>query len=74
VREQPGKIRRTPNVTAFLLTGGLVGLVGGLLVSAFGNSDPRYDATAAMGFIGLICAGLGVLLGGLVAVLLDRRT
>lgn len=74
VSQQPSKVRRTPNFAAFLVTGGLVGLLIGLLLGVYGNPDPRYDATAALGFIGLICACLGVLAGGVIAVLLDKRS
>jgi hypothetical protein len=73
VSQQPRKFRRTPNFTAFLFTGGLVGLLIGLFLSVAGPGDPRYDASAAVGFLGLICAGLGVLGGGIIAVLLDKR-
>ena len=65
---------RTPNFPAFLITGGLVGLVAGILLGVFGPDDTRYDVSAAVGFLGLICAALGVLVGGIVAVLLDRRS
>jgi hypothetical protein len=74
VSRQPPKVRRTLNFWAFLVSGGLVGLLVGFLLSVFGNPDPRYDAPAAMGFIGLICAGLGGLAGGIIAVLLDKRS
>jgi len=67
-------VRRTPNFPAFLITGGLVGLVVGFSVSVFGPAAVRYDAASEVGFLGLICAGLGVLVGGVVAVLLDRRS
>jgi hypothetical protein len=77
VSQQPRKGHppsyRTPNFTAFLLTGGLVGLLIGFLLSVFGPDDARYDASAALGYLGLFCAALGVLAGGVVAVLLDRR-
>jgi len=72
-KEQPRTVRRKPNFTAFLLTGGLAGLLIGFFLSVIGPVDTRYDASAALGFLGLICAGLGVLVGGLIAVLLDKR-
>jgi ABC-type uncharacterized transport system permease subunit len=74
VSTQPHKIRKKLNFWAFLVSGGLVGLLVGFLLSVLGNPDPRYDAPAAMGFIGLICAALGVLGGGIIAVLLDKRS
>jgi hypothetical protein len=70
---QPPKIRRAPNIPAFLLTGGVIGLVLGVLASVLGNDDTRYDMAAAVAFFGLIGAALGVLVGGIVAVLLDRK-
>jgi membrane associated rhomboid family serine protease len=73
-KSQPRRVRRAPRFTAFLLTGGLAGLLTGLFLSAIGPVDARYDTSAAAGFLGLIFAGLGALAGGLVAVLLDRRT
>ena len=71
--QPPQKVRRTPNFTAFLLTGGLLGFLAGFLLSVFGPGDPGYDGSSALGFLGLIGAGLGLLAGGLVAVLLDKR-
>jgi len=74
VTQPPRKIRRTPRFTPFLVTGGVVGLAIGLVLSVIGPDASRYDASAALGFLGLICASLGVLTGGIVAVLLDRRS
>ena len=71
--QPPRKAPRTPNFLAFLISGGLVGLLIGFLVSVFGPAAERYDASATLGFLGLICAGLGVLVGGIIAVLLDKR-
>jgi hypothetical protein len=67
------KIRRAPNIPAFLLTGGLVGLVLGILLAVMGHDDTRYDVPAALAFFGLIGAAFGVLIGGIIAVLLDRK-
>ena len=53
--------------------GGLLGFLAGFALSVFGPGDPSYDGSAALGFLGLVGAGLGLLAGGLVAVLLDRR-
>jgi hypothetical protein len=74
VSEQQPKAGRTPNFPAFLFTGGLVGLLIGFFASVFGGADARYDASATLGFLGLIGAGLGVLLAGVIAVLLDKRS
>ena len=59
---------------AFLISGGLIGLIIGLFLSAFGPAAISYDVSATLGFLGLIFAGLGVLVAGIIAVLLDRRS
>ena len=51
-----------------------MGLLIGVFLSVTGQADIRYDASTAVGFLGLICAGLGVLAGGIIAVLVDRRS
>ena len=77
VSQQPHKGHqpnyRTPNFPAFLITGGVVGLLIGFFLGISGPDDARYDVSAAVGFLGLIFAALGVLVGGIVAVLLDSR-
>ena len=72
--QQPGKVRRSPRFTSFLITGGVIGLLIGVFLSLLGQPDTRYDASTTLGFLGLICALLGVLVGGVIAVLLDRRS
>jgi len=72
--QQPGKVRRPPSFSAFLVTGALVGLLVGFVASVVGPVDARYGAVAVLGFLGLIGACLGALVGGLIAVLLDRRS
>ena len=71
--QQPGRVGRLPRFSAFLLTGGLAGLLIGLFLSVIGPVDARYDSSSAAGFLGLIFAGLGTLAGGLVAVLIEKR-
>lgn len=65
--------RRTPNFKRFLVTGAVLGFVFGLVVASAGAPTPNYDASSAVGYLGVMGAGLGMLLAGFVAVLLDRR-
>jgi len=74
VSQQTRKVRRRPHFSAFLLTGGAAGLLTGFALSIFGPGDTRYGDVATLGFLGLVCAGAGLLLGGLVAVLVDKRS
>ncbi len=72
--QQPRKVRRRPNFAAFLISGALIGLLVGFLVSIRGPAAGSYDASATLGFLGLIFAGLGALAAGIVALLLDARS
>jgi hypothetical protein len=72
--ERPATRHRPPRFSAFLSTGAVLGLLVGFLLSALAPADARYDAAATWGFLGLVCAGLGLLLAGVVAVLIDRRS
>jgi hypothetical protein len=72
-KQQSRQVRRTPKFPAFLFTGGLAGLLIGLFLSVIGPVDVRYDNSAALGFLGLIFAGVGALVGGIIAVLLEKR-
>ena len=49
-----------------------MGLLVGFFLSVVGPVDGRYDGSAALGFLGLIFAGLGALAGGIIAVVVDN--
>lgn len=71
---QAGRGHRPPRFSAFLMTGALLGLLAGFVLSAIGPVNARYDTWTVWAFLGLVCAALGLLLGGVVAVLVDRRS
>jgi len=64
---------RTPNYLRFIVTGAVVGLVVGAIFSLVGAPVADYSAGSQIAFFGVIFAGLGALLAGLLAVLLERR-
>jgi hypothetical protein len=72
-----GRVRpappRTPNYLRFIVTGAVVGLVVGAIFSLVGEPAADYSAGSQIAFFGVIFAGLGALLAGLLAVLLERR-
>ncbi|MEP7035680.1 MAG: hypothetical protein ABI934_08830 [Actinomycetota bacterium] len=72
--QHPRKVRRAPNFVAFLFSGALVGLLAGFVVNAYGPAADGYESSSTLGFLGLIFAGLGALVAGIIAVLLDRRS
>jgi MFS superfamily sulfate permease-like transporter len=63
---------RTPNYLRFIVTGAIIGFLGGAIFSLVGESAADYSATAQIAFFGVMFAGIGALLAGLVAVLLER--
>jgi MFS family permease len=74
------RVRRSPKYSVFLLLGAALGiLVAMILTLAFGgtaevspNSGVRYSSMQVFGFIALICAPIGLALGGAVALVLER--
>lgn len=63
---------RTPNYLRFIVTGAIVGFLGGAIFALVGESAPDYSSATQIGFFGVMFAGLGALLAGLLAVLLER--
>ena len=65
---------RTPNYLRFIVTGAIIGFLGGAIFSLVGESPADYSASAQIAFFGVMFAGIGALLAGLLAVLLERRS
>ncbi|WP_115789661.1 hypothetical protein [Arthrobacter silvisoli] len=65
-------VRRAPRFVPFMVLGGLLGIVVAAFV-AFGlPADPQFDAGAVFGFFTVAFAAAGVILGCIVALILDR--
>ena len=65
-------VRRAPKYVPFLVLGGLLGF-GVAAFLAYGlPGDESYDASAVFGFFMIMCGAGGVILGGTVALILDR--
>jgi hypothetical protein len=63
---------RYPRYASFLVTGGLVGLVV-TLVLVLGPGAEVDSRRRLFFYLGVLLTGLGALLGGLVAVVLEER-
>ncbi|HEX3002851.1 MAG TPA: hypothetical protein VHO27_01460 [Angustibacter sp.] len=64
-------VRRHPRYSAFLLTGGVVGVVVAVVAGLAGSAGQSRGAL--IGYLAVLLGLLGALLGGVVALVLDRR-
>ncbi|MCP3425478.1 hypothetical protein NBM05_05455 [Rothia sp. AR01] len=67
-------MRRAPSIVAFMAVGLVVGLVVALFSTLFGPTDQAYTAPAVFGILAVVFGTAGVLLGAIVALLLDWRS
>jgi drug/metabolite transporter (DMT)-like permease len=76
------RVRRAPKISVFLILGaGLGVLVAMILTFAFNgtseaspNTGVEYSQSQVFGFLVLVCAPIGLALGGIVALIFDRRS
>jgi hypothetical protein len=66
------RTRRTPRYAAFLGTGALVGVVAAFVL-ALGPGSGVDDPRRLLAYLCALLAGLGALLGGVIAVVLEGR-
>ena len=66
--------RRAPRFRAFVVTGLLLAALVAAVVAAVTPPSGGYSQRALFGYLFCSLGLLGVILGGLVAVLIDRRT
>jgi F0F1-type ATP synthase assembly protein I len=72
VEESEMMIRRAPKISAFLIVGGGVGAIVTFILTALFPIDPQIGFAALFGYFALFGVTGGVLLGALLALLLDR--
>lgn len=68
------RVRRAPRILPFLLTGLAVGVIVGVVLAATGGLGGNYTETSSYGYFGLLFGALGALLGGVVFVIVDKRS
>lgn len=68
------RVRRSPKVPVFLVLGALAGALVGVVLTFTGVGDPRFSTAQVMGLLVLLCAPIGVVVGGLIAVVLDATS
>ena len=72
--ESEVSIRRAPRVGVFLVLGALLGLIATLILTSLFESDPNVGFSALLAYFSLYGITAGVLVGAIVAVVLDRRS
>jgi hypothetical protein len=65
------RVRRSPKVGVFLLLGAVVGALAAAVAVSVTPADESMSAAQAIGFLIVLLAPLGALLGGVVALVLD---
>lgn len=72
VTEDAVRVHRSPRYFRFMLTGAILFAIIALILTFAFPENPTYDRGTVFGFLLAICAVVGVALGALVALLLDR--
>jgi MFS family permease len=76
------RVRRAPKIAVFLVLGAALGILAALILTfafngtadASPNTGFEYSQGQVFGFLLLGCVPVGIALGGLVALILDRRS
>jgi hypothetical protein len=68
------RIRRAPKFPTFLILGGGVGAIVSFILTALFPVDPSVGFGALFGYFALYGVTAGVLIGALIAIVLDRRS
>lgn len=67
------QVRRAPRITRFLAIGAVVGILVALILTVAFPENDDYDRGQVFGFLLLFCGVIGLGLGALTALILDRR-
>ena len=74
VTESDAQIRRAPKYSVFIAVGGALGAIGTLIATSLFPVDPNVGFGALFGYFALYGVTAGVLLGALLALIIDRVT
>ena len=67
-------IRRAPRIWSFMMTGAVIGIIIAAIITVATPVDPAVGVMPTFGFFALFGFAIGLILGGLVGVFLDRMT
>ncbi|MBX3087253.1 MAG: hypothetical protein KF742_02085 [Cryobacterium sp.] len=66
------RIRRAPRFSVFMLCGAALGLIASFVLVGLNPIDPNVGYGATFGYFALFVIPLGLVLGALVAIIIDR--
>lgn len=73
------RVRRAPKYSVFLMLGAALGLLVALILTfAFNGTDQpsaagvTYSDSQVFGFLALVCVTIGIVIGGVIALIFDR--
>lgn len=72
VTEDAVRVQRSPRYFRFMLTGAILFAVVALILTFAFPENPTYDRASVFGFLLAVCVTVGVALGAVIALLLDR--
>ena len=72
VQVTQARIRRAPRLPVFLVLGAVLGVIAALVTTAAGNLDAKVGFGATFGYLCIWLVPLGLALGALVGIVLDR--
>lgn len=72
-REQV-RVRRAPKLPAFMVVGGALGFLGTLVATSLYPADGNVGFATLVAYFSLYGITIGVLLGAIIGVVLDRRS
>ncbi len=68
------QVRRAPKLSAFMAVGALMGFLVVLIITPLFPVDPLVGLPALIGYFSIFGITLGVLIGALIGIVLDRRS
>lgn len=68
------RVRRAPRVFPFVITGAVLGAVVGLVIAFAGDDGGNYTEASTVGYLIVLCAALGAMLGGIAFAIADKRS
>jgi hypothetical protein len=66
------RVRRSPKIGVFLGIGAVIGALVAIIAGNSQSADPSIPTSQAIGYLLLILAPLGAIVGGAIALVLDR--